>query len=234
MVAVAADDPGRLEAMVARRRAGEPLAWITGSILFSDVRLTVRPGVYVPRVQSEIVVRAAVEVLPPGGLVVDLCTGSGAVAAAIARLRPESTVLASEVDPVACRCARDNGVTVFQGDLDAALPAGLPGGVDVVTAVAPYVPSDQIRFLPRDFRDREPRRAVDGGPDGLAVVRRVLSAAASLLHPGGALVMELGADQDRRLQSDLRATGFGGAVEPFYDDDGDLRAIRARQGSPGG
>ena len=219
-------DPGRLEQMVARRVAGEPLAWITGTVRFAATVLHVDPGVYVPRQQTSLLVAAALELLPAEGLAVDLCTGSGAVAAAVGRHRPGARVVGTDIDPRACACARRNGVDVYEGDLDAGLPPGLRGRVDVVTAVAPYVPSDLIDYLPRDFRDHEPLGALDGGPDGTTVLERVAAAAARLLRTGGWLIVEVGGDQDELLAGPLRNHGFAPA-EAVHDDDGDLRLLRA-------
>jgi release factor glutamine methyltransferase len=229
LTAAAGADRSRLEDLVARRESGEPLAWVTGWVRFAGVRVVVHPGVYVPRHQTEILVAAALAALPADGTVVDLCTGSGAVAAALQQARPGATVRAADVDPAACRCARANGVTAFEGELGGPLPTAWQGTADVVTAVAPYVPSDRIDFLPRDFRDWEPRAALDGGADGLAVVRRVITAAAALLRPGGTLLAEMGGDQDDRLIPDLEKGGFE-PPDRLCDDEGDLRAIRARRG----
>lgn len=226
MLAAAGGDAGRLEEMVARRVSGEPLAWVTGSVRFCGVAVPVEPGVFVPRQQTSLLVEAALEVLPPAGTAVDLCTGSGAVATVLGAARPGARVVATDVDPTACACARRNGVEVYEGDLDAALPESLRGVVDVVTAVAPYVPSDRIGYLPRDFRDYEPLLALDGGVAGTAVLERVVSSAAALLRPRGWLVVEIGAGQDRLLASGLRAAGFGPA-KLVHDDDGDLRVLRA-------
>jgi release factor glutamine methyltransferase len=99
---------------------------------------------------------------------------------------------------------------------------------DVVTAVAPYVPTAAIALLPADVPRHEPRRALDGGDDGLAVVRRVVAAGARLLRPGGVLLTELGGDQDLLLAPDLEAAGFAPA-EPWLDEDGDLRGVVARR-----
>ncbi|HET6963397.1 MAG TPA: HemK/PrmC family methyltransferase [Acidimicrobiales bacterium] len=229
LAAAAGGDLSRLEELVTRRLAGEPLAWVTGWVDFAGTRLRVDEGVYVPRYETRILVTAALEVLPADGMAVDLCTGSGAVAAALRRSRPGARVVASDVDPVACRCATSNEVEVYEGDLDAPLPASCLASADVVTAVAPYVPTDRIEYMPRDFRDYEPVAALDGGPDGLRVVGRVVAAGARLLRPDGWLVLELGAGQDRLLAPILSEWGYGEA-EPFFDEDGDLRAIRARLG----
>jgi release factor glutamine methyltransferase len=117
-------------------------------------------------------------------------------------------------------------VRVVVGDL--AAPLHLSGTVDVVTAVAPYVPTDALRLLPADVRHHEPVRAYDGGDDGLTVVRRVLAHAARLLRPGGHVFLELGGEQDVALGADLERNGFT-ALHRWYDDDGDLRGITAMQ-----
>lgn len=226
MSTAAGGDRRLLEAMVARRVAGEPLAWVTGSLRFAGADVAVDPGVYVPREQTALLVDAAAEVLAASGVAVDLCTGSGAVAVALARRRRAARVVATDVDPVACACARRNGVEVYQGDLDAGLPLRFRRGTDVVTAVAPYVPSDYIDFLPRDFRDHEPRRALDGGADGTRVLVAVVEAATRLLRAGGCLVVEVGATQDRALSPVLADCGFAPA-DALFDREGDLRALRA-------
>ncbi|MCU1487765.1 MAG: methyltransferase [Actinomycetia bacterium] len=213
LVAVGAD-----EAMVARRERGEPLAWVTGSTLFCGRRVRVRPGVYVPRVQTEELAVRAAAALPPGGRAVDLCTGAGAVAAHLRAEVPTAVVLGVDVDPAAAACARSNGVPAVVADLD----APLRGTFDVVTAVAPYVPTPALALLPADVQRHEPRLALDGGDDGLDLVRRVVDAAVRLLRPGGALLLELGGEQDRQL--DLSAFR---SVEPWWDEDGDLRGVAA-------
>ena len=211
---------------MSRRVSGEPLAWVTGAVHFAGVDVRVDRGVFVPRHQTALLVAVALDVLPVGGAAVDLCTGSGAVAAALAAGRRSARVVATDIDPVACACARSNGVEVYEGDLDAGLPDSLRGEVDVVTAVAPYVPTGFIEYLPRDSRDHEPRRALDGGAAGTDVLTRVAAAAGRLLASRGWLVVEVGAGQDERLSGALRDAGFGPA-DPVHDEDGDLRVLRA-------
>jgi release factor glutamine methyltransferase len=214
----AAGDPARLEAMVRRREAGEPVEWIVGWAPFCGLRVGVAQGVYVPRAQTEVLARAAVAALPAGGEVVavDLATGSGAVALVLAAAGAE--VVATELDPVAAACARANGVKVFEGDLDEALPASYEGRVDVLTANVPYVPTAALGLLPRDVRDHEPVLALDGGADGLDLVRRVLALASRWLRPGtGVALVEIGPDQAGAFPSP--------PLEHHRDDDGDVRAI---------
>jgi release factor glutamine methyltransferase len=224
----AAPDDETLDRWLTRREQGEPLAWITGSVVFCGRRVVVAPGVYVPRPQTEALARRAVACLPPGGLAVDLCTGSGAVAAHLAASVPSATVVGVDVDERAASCARRNGVAAVVSDLDAAFRA--QPIADVVTAVAPYVPTGDLAHLPRDVVRYEPRPTLDGGDDGLDVVRRVVGAAARLVREGGRLLVELGGDQDARLAPALHAAGFD-RVEPWSDDEGDLRGLVARRGA---
>jgi release factor glutamine methyltransferase len=222
----AAPDEMTLERWIVRRERGEPLAWITGSVVFCGRRVHVVPGVYVPRPQTEQLAWRAADRLPNDGLAVDLCTGSGAVAAHLSAEVRSATVVGVDVEERAVACARRNGVTAMVGDLDAALRA--QPVADVVTAVAPYVPTEELAHLPSDVVRYEPRRALDGGADGLDVARRVVGGAARLLRVGGWLLLELGGDQDARLAPSLDAAGFD-RIEAWHDADGDLRGLAARR-----
>jgi release factor glutamine methyltransferase len=193
----AGSDTALLEAMVRRRETGEPVEWIVGWAPFCGLRVGMSAGVYVPRVQTEGLALRAASLLPPGGVAVDLATGSGAIALVMAAAVPSARVVATELDPVAAACGRANGVEVYEGDLDSGLPPSLAGRVDVLTANVPYVPTDAIRLLPRDVQAYEPRLALDGGPDGLDLVRRVLDEVApKWLRPGtGVVLVEVGVDR---------------------------------------
>jgi len=216
--------------MLARRVEGEPLAWIVGSVLFCGVRVLVHPGVYVPRWQSEPLVRRVARYLEHGGLAVDLCTGSGALALGLRSLSPRARVVGTEVDPVACACARANGIEVYEGELDSALVRALDGTVDVVLGVVPYVPTEELGFLPRDVLEYEPRDALDGGHDGTEFLHRALRCASGLLRGGGVVLFELGGSEDEMIGPALIDAGFT-AVESILDEDGDLRAIEAVRGA---
>jgi release factor glutamine methyltransferase len=228
LLEASAEGIGRIEELVARRLDGEPLAWITGSVVFCGVRVHIDPGVFVPRPHSEWLARRAIELLSAQGVAVDLCTGSGAVAAVMASARPEATVIATDLDPVAVACARRNGVHTLQGDLDEPLPRSLRGRVEVMTAVVPYVPSEELHLLPRDVVANEPRHALDGGPRGTTVLARAAVAAARWLHPGGSVLLELGGDQADAVATLLSREGLSG-IAVHRDGDGQDRAIEARR-----
>jgi len=221
-----APDPQVLGSWVARREAGEPLAWITGRTTFCGRPRRVDPGVYVPRPQTEALARRAADLLPLGGRAVDLCTGSGVVAAHLRDADGSASVVGVDIEPRAAACARRNGVPALVGDLDRALRT--VAALDLVTAVAPYVPRAELELLPSDVRDHEPSAAHDGGHDGLVLVRRVVEAAGRLLRPGARLLVELGGDQAARLEDDLDAAGFDDP-ETWQDAEGDLRGLVARR-----
>jgi release factor glutamine methyltransferase len=229
LIRAAAGDPDVLDDLVSRRRNGEPIAWLTGAVTFCGLRLFVEPGVYVPRSQTEPLARRAVTVLPSTGVAVDLCTGAGAIAAAMAAAVPTAQVLATELDHTAARCARRNGVEVFEGFLDDPLPRAFEHRVDVLTAVVPYVPTDSLRLLPRDVRAFEPRLALDGGVDGMDLLAEVVRRSTRWLRPGGRLLLELGGDQAEPTGRLLHELGFEG-VDVMADEDGDPRAICAHLG----
>jgi release factor glutamine methyltransferase len=227
LLACAAGDGERLEALLRRRFTGEPLAWITGSVMFCGVEVRVDRGVYVPRWQSEQLALRAVERLPErGGTAVDLCTGSGAIAAALHARRPAARVVATEVDARVAACARANGIEVLEGDLLDPLPRELEGQVAVIVGVVPYVPTPELGLLQRDTFTFETALSYDGGDDGTTHLRRVIAGAPRFLRPGGALLLELGAGQPEHLQEDLIRHGFTD-VTVLRDEDGDVRGIEA-------
>jgi release factor glutamine methyltransferase len=215
-----------LDQLVARRVAGEPLAWITGRTVFCGRELCVDSGVFVPRWQSEVLARTAAQLLPERGVAVDLCTGAGSVAAVLATTRPDAVVFATELDPLAVACARRNGVQVLEGDLFAPLPDGIRRRVDVLTAIAPYVPHAALDRLPRDVAEFEPVISLDGGHDGLDVVRRIVAGSVDWVRSGGSVLLEVGSNQVGDVASLLEHTGY---VDPtvIEDLDGDARGVLA-------
>jgi release factor glutamine methyltransferase len=194
--------------------------------MFCGRRMRVDIGVYVPRPQSEALARRAASLLPPDGVAVDLCAGSGAIAAVLQAARPEAAVIASDIDPVAVACARDNGVTAVVGDLDSALPTELRGVVDVLVAVPPYVPTEELALLPRDVVAYEPMRALDGGDAGTDLLSRIVERSVRWLRPGGRLLLELGGDEAGPVGDAMVGAGFGD-VRVGRDADGDVRSIEA-------
>jgi release factor glutamine methyltransferase len=217
-----ASGPEALRAMVARRVAGEPLQYVIGWAPFGRLRLRVGPGVFVPRPETETLADRAATFLRTRRapvVAVDLCAGSGAIACFLAAEVPGARVLATELDPGALAWARQNaerfGVELLAGDLDEPLPAELAGQVDVLCANVPYVPSEAIATLPRDVRDHEPRLALDGGADGLDMLRRLAPRAGHWLAPGGRLLCEIGEDQAQAAAALLTTAGLAEvAVHP--------------------
>ncbi|MBV8528419.1 MAG: HemK family protein methyltransferase [Candidatus Dormibacteraeota bacterium] len=228
LLAAAGGDGARLEALVARRLTGEPLAWITGSTTFCGLRVLVDPGVYVPRPHTEALALRAAERLPADGAAVDVCSGSGAIAAVLRARRPQARVIAADIDERSVDCARRNGVDAVQGDLLAAVPAALRGVVDVITAVVPYVPAHELRYLQRDTFTFESTLAYDGGRDGARLLRRLVRESTRFVRPGGVLLLELGGDQAQVLAPVLAAAGYG-TPRVLADEDGDVRGVEARR-----
>jgi release factor glutamine methyltransferase len=238
VLAGAATDPAALARLVARRAAGEPLEQVVGYADFCGVRVKLRPGVFVPRVRSELLVRTAAAHITArtgqaGAVVVDMCCGSGALGLALRHLRPEIRLHAADIDPVAVACARDNlGPVaehggVHQGDLFAALP---PLRIDVLIANVPYVATHHLPLLPAEARDHEPRTALDGGGDGLDVFRAVVAAAPHWLTPGGMLLSEITGAQIGSATAAVRDAGLHPAV--VRDDDLDATVVTAVRRTP--
>ncbi|MEU3980796.1 putative protein N(5)-glutamine methyltransferase [Streptomyces sp. NPDC026672] len=212
LILAAARTPAELAAMVDRRVSGLPLEQVLGQAEFHGLRIAVEPGVFVPRRRTEFLVDQALAQAPDASVVVDLCCGSGAVGAALAAALGPVELHAADVDPVAVRCARRNlapfGGRAHTGDLFDALPAELRGRVGILAANVPYVPSDEIALLPAEARDHEPLTALDGGPDGLDVLRRVAAAAPDWLAPGGCLLVETSERQAPRAAEEFTRAGL--------------------------
>lgn len=193
-----------------QRVAGLPLEHVLGWAEFCGVRIAVDAGVFVPRRRTELLVREAIRLAPPHPVVVDLCCGSGAVAAVLAASIDPAELHAADVDPAAVRCARRNlpAARVYRGALYDPLPAALRGRVDVLIANAPYVPTDAIALLPPEARLYEPRVALDGGADGLEILRRVAADAPDWLAPGGHLLVESSQRQAPELVDTFARAGL--------------------------
>lgn len=229
LAGTAADEAG-LAALIARRAAGEPLEQVVGWADFCGVRVTLRPGVFVPRLRTGLLVREAAARAGEGTVVVDLCCGSGALGLAVAALVPGIELHAADLEPRAVACARDNlagfGV-VHEGDLYAALPGVLRGRVGVLLANVPYVPTGQLPLMPAEARVFEPEMALDGGEDGLDVFRRVVWEASVWLPPGGVVLSECAEGQAGAAVRALTEAGLTAAV--MTDDELEATAVLGRR-----
>ena len=207
-----ATTPDEVERMVAQRVEGAPLEIVVGWAQLGGIRFVVSPGVFVPRRRTEFLVELGRALSP--AVVLDLCCGSGAVGSAIGAAELHAT----DIDPVAVECARRNVAgSVYLGDLFDPLPATLRGRVDLITLIAPYVPTDEIALLPREARLYEPAFTLDGGADGLAIVAKAAAEAAQWLAPGGTLLTEVSELQAPRAVELFEAGGLSARVEEDED-----------------
>jgi release factor glutamine methyltransferase len=214
----AATTPDELAALVARRVAGAPLEYVLGWVEFCGLRLHLEPGVFVPRRRTEFLVSEAVSSIIDGAVLGDLCCGCGAVGAAVRAVRPHVEVHAVDIDPVAVRCARRNlGERVYEGDLYAPLPNALRGRVAVLVANAPYVPTEALDTMPAEARLHEPAVALDGGSDGLDVLRRVIAEAPQWLRADGRLLVESSTVQAERVAGAMHGAGLAAEVRHAPD-----------------
>jgi len=221
-----AGTPEELEAMVASRTAGAPLEHVVGWAQLCGVRVRVRPGVFVPRRRTEHLVRTAAGLSGQGAVVLDLCCGTGAIGLAVRALVGGVELHAGDLDPAAVACARENlrgAGQVYQGDLYAPVPGRLRGRVDTLTANVPYVPTAAIATLPAEAREHEPLGALDGGDDGLDLLRRVVDQAPRWLRPGGHLVVETSAAQAERAARAFAAAGL--VPRTVHSPDGDATVL---------
>jgi release factor glutamine methyltransferase len=221
LLASAARTPEELAVMVDRRVTGLPLEQVIGWAEFGGLRIAVDPGVFVPRRRTEFLAAHAASLAWPRDIVVDLCCGAGAIGAALAASVSQLEVHAVDIDPAAVACARRNldgfGGHVYQGDLFDPLPPALGGRVAIIVANVPYVPTGELRLLPAEARAHEPRVALDGGPDGLDVLRRVAAGASFWLVPHGYVLIETSAAQAMPAASAFVASGLHAQVETSDD-----------------
>jgi release factor glutamine methyltransferase len=220
-----AGDPSGI---VAARSRGVPLEQALGVARFAGVEVAVDPGVFVPRRRAEVLVAVAAEAAPAARVVVDLGCGSGAIAAALTRRLPHAAVHASDLDRAAVATAARNGAAfgfaVHHGSWWEALPGGLLGRVDLAVAYLPHVPTPLLATIPRDFRDHEPERTVDGGFDGLDPFRAVLAGAPRWLAENGVLVTLVAAEQ----VPEALAAAAGWQTEVRGDEDDDAVLVLRR------
>jgi release factor glutamine methyltransferase len=230
--------------LLQRRERREPLAYLLGTREFWSLPLAVASGVLIPRPETETLVEAALaastEFLPPsprGPVIIDLCTGTGAIAIALARELPEARVFATDISRRALRVARANAethgvagrITLLRGNLWHALDGVLSDGqADLIVSNPPYIPSGAIGTLMPEVR-WEPRRALDGGPDGLRLHCEIIATAPRHLRPGGFLLVEIGADQAAAVAGLFEAADDFEACRVLQDLAGGDRVIVARR-----
>lgn len=227
--AVSSEQRAAYDALIARRAAREPLQYITGEAPFMGLTLGTAPGVLIPRFDTEALCQQALDRLRGGERVLDLCTGSGALAVALAALRPGIRVAAGDISPLAAALARENAarcgvsVDVRLGDLFAPFRGET---FDMIVSNPPYIPAGQLAGLQEEVR-REPALALDGGADGLDFYRRIIAEAPRYLAPGGWLLLEFGSDQAADVKA-LMARDFE-EISVFADLDGHSRGAAGRR-----
>lgn len=205
---------GHARELTARRAAGEPLQYVTGIAGFRRLEIAVGPGVLIPRPETESVAGRAMQRLRFGGTVVDVGTGSGAIALSIADERPDARVMATDSSPDALAWARRNAealelrVELFHCDLVAGVPQTSRGAIDVCVSNPPYVSTSERSALPKDVVEHEPADALFAGDDGLSVIARLAADARSWLRPGGWIVVEIGERQGDAVRKLLEEAGY--------------------------
>ncbi len=243
-----------LQRLVTKRKEGAPLEYILGKAVFMGLQLDCAPGALIPREETELLARTALNLIEarqaaagrdPGGLnaasqltVLDMGTGSGNIAVALAMHSPDINVLASDVSQDAVAIARrqvakfhlEDRVTVFCGDLyEPLLDADFQGKVDLVVCNPPYLPTSTLANLSKEIADHEPHVAFDAGPYGINIFRRLITGAVDLLKPDGILVFEIGAGQEKLVARLLEGSGQYANIEHHHDAAGQVRVISARR-----
>ncbi len=213
-VAVSATAAARVEAVVRRRAAREPLQLLLGAVGFRHLDLRVAPGVFIPRPESEVLAGEAIARIPADGIVVEPCTGTGAVAIAVAQEARPGRVVATDVSPEAVALARTNaarhGVTVevLLGDLLGPVDPALRGRVDVLASNPPYLTPEELAATEPEVRDHDPAAALVAGPTGHEVSDRLIAAAGEWLAPGGWLLLEVDTTRARATADRAGAAGL--------------------------
>lgn len=212
-MAIGAEAAARFEAFVARRLSHEPVSNIVGYREFYGRRFTVSRAVLDPRPDTETLIDAALFVLPENGRLLDLGTGSGAIAITLLAERSDATGVAVDISPEALAVARANaqalGVADRLGFIEGNWFDNVTGLYDLIVSNPPYIAAGEIAGLDAEVRDFDPRAALDGGPDGLDAYRRIAAEAAAHLSPGGSVLVEIGAGQGDSVQAIFAGCGFG-------------------------
>ncbi|HZR98062.1 MAG TPA: peptide chain release factor N(5)-glutamine methyltransferase [Chloroflexota bacterium] len=233
--ALTAAEAARLDALVTRRADRVPLAYLLGEREFYGRDFRVTPDVLVPRPETELLVEVAMEWLrerPATGWAADVGTGSGTLAVTLAAERPGLRVVATDRSPAALAVAAVNAarhaVAARTHLVCTDLLGGVAGPLGLVVANLPYIPSDAIAGLMLEVARHEPRLALDGGPDGLAPIRRLLAQAPARLAPGGLLLLEIGGDQGPAVRAEAARLLPGADIAVLKDLAGHDRVLRAR------
>lgn len=234
-----AQGESQLKDLIRLKRDGQPLAHLTGRQHFLGLELLAGPDALIPRAETELLGRLALDFLGslahPAPVVIDVCTGSGNLALALARHVPRARVYAADLSPEAIGLARRNAaftglpqVQFFAGDLFAPLEGlGLGERCDLVTCNPPYITSAKVPRMAAEISAHEPRLAFDGGALGLSILTRLFAEAPRFLRPGGALAFELGAGQGPLLRKRLHRLDWVHTVEARHDAHGEIRALLA-------
>ena len=222
--------------MAERRASGEPLQYVLGTASFRHLELAVGPGVLVPRPETEVLVEHALARIPAGGTVVDVGTGSGAIALSVSHERPDARVWATDDSADALHYAVANRQTlgleieIVNGELLDGLPHDLKGSVDVVVSNPPYVAYSERELLGADVIAHEPHHALFAGSDGLAILTRLATDSLAWLRGGGWLVCEIGYEQRERAAALLEHRGYVD-VGIHADLTGRPRIVEGRKGA---
>lgn len=240
LTALSVDQLSTLDALIARRLEGIPLAHLTGRQRFLGIELLAGPEALVPRKETELLGRTALARVdghaPPR--IIDLCTGSGNLACALAVARPDARIVGADLSHAAVTLARRNAVfagvagrvSFHEGDLFAALPEAAKGA-DLLVCNPPYISTAKVEGMAAEIAGHEPRLAFDGGGFGLGIVSRLIAEAPAWLKEGGWLCFELGKGQGTFLQRSLAKAKSYDAIEPLADEAGEIRVLAARKGS---
>lgn len=226
-----ADFCARYDELVAARARRIPLQHLTGTAPFGPLDLQVGPGVFIPRPETEALYEWATGVLEADApLIVDLCTGSGALAVALSKFRPRATVIAVDDSAAALQYAARNAegtaVRLVEADVTAAgLLPELDGRVDLLVANPPYIPDGAV--LEPEVADHDPHHALFGGPDGMAVIGPLVDLAARWLRPGGRVAIEHDDTTSHSCVELLAATGYFSDIAPRHDLAGRPRFVTA-------
>lgn len=230
-----------LERLVQRRLLGEPLAYLTGRQHFMGLEMLSAPGALIPRAETELMARAAVELLHGmrgEPLAVDVCTGSGNIAYAMAWDVPRARVMGGDISDEALALARENGRLLGLGDRlefrrgDMLAPfdePALKGRVDLITCAPPYIQSVKVGAMAPEIAAHEPREAFDGGPLGVTLLMRLVEEAPWILRAGGWLAFEVGKGQGPAMSRRLQRDGNYDQVRELVDADDVVRALLARR-----